>query len=439
MRKSIILILLIGLFLTGCVRVEDPDSIPTYTISFNTNNDVNIPDKTVFDGETLLDLPVPSLEGMDFIGWSYAQEMIVFPWLFDLQKDVTLTANYAHPEWEYLIEHDTIVITGYRGTDTHVVMPTSINGLPVFRIDNNAFEDNTTIQHLTIASTVALLGRDMFLNSSVRTIDFEENAAVTIFPNSSFYGAKQLESITIPRNVEIIGDGAFDHNEALRTIRFENGSKLREIQMYAFNRTGIETVTLPASLEIIGYWAFADCYNLVSVYFENNHNIHTIGRGAFAYSLNLSTFTFPSGVSVYPSYLLRGNTAIKHMVLPEGVEVIEENAFYLMDALETVTMPKTVTRIEAWAFPWLPALTEVIFMEPSQLTVIETFAFFTNPSLKKIIIPMSVTTIENFAFYHNNELVLYMRHSERPATWAYSFYQRAYWTEEETLVWNYKD
>ncbi len=440
-KQSIFRLLLIFMIATivGCERVDDIDEIATYTITFDTQSTQIVPNKTVYDGETLLDLPVPNQDGLIFTGWLYDEQIVTFPWLYDLKKDVTLVATYSHPEWAYEIEFDTITITGYHGSESIVTMPKTINGLPVMRIASRAFEDDKTIQHLTIANSVSIIGRLFLYHSQVQSVDFEPDAVITHFSNDMFYGANALQNVVIPRSVEVIGDGAFTANEVLTSVTFETGSRLREIHSYAFTKTGLQTITLPASIEHLGYWAFSDCYQLTGVYFESDHNMHTIQQGVFAYSENLLDFTFPSGVSTYPSYLFRGNKVIQHITLPEGVTLIEENAFYFMDALETVTLPRSVQHIESWAFPWLDSLTEVIIKEPSQLTTIEMFAFFDNPEFKKIIIPSSVTVIQDSAFYGNDQLVLYIRHSERPATWGTGFYVRwTYTYGEETMIWDYE-
>lgn len=442
LKQSMFYLFLIVMFASflGCERVDDVDDIATYIITFDTQSDQTIPNKTVYDGETLLDLPVPSAGDLIFTGWLHEGQVITFPWLYDYEKDLTLLATYSDPEWEYEIEFDTITITGYRGSEAIVTIPKSINGLPVIRIASKAFEDNQTIEQLTIANSVAIIGRLFLYQSQVQSVEFESDAVITHFPNEMFYGANALQTVVIPKSVEVIGDGAFDVNEALTSVTFEAGSRLREIHSYAFSRTGIETITLPASIEHIGYWAFSYCHQLTAVYFEGDVNMHTMEKGVFAYSENLLDFTFPSGVSTYPTDLLRGNEVINHITLPEGVQVIEENAFYLMDALETVTLPRSIQHIEAWAFPWLQSLSEVIIKEPSQLATIETWAFFSNPVLTKIIIPLGVTVIEDGAFYGNEALVLYIREQERPSTWGTNFHQRATWVYgEETIVWHYQD
>jgi hypothetical protein len=51
-----------------------------------------------------------------------------------------------------------------------------------------------------------------------------------------------IKSLRIPNNVEVIGAECFRHCKSLDEIRFESGSKLKEIGKSAFNNSVIITV-----------------------------------------------------------------------------------------------------------------------------------------------------------------------------------------------------
>ena len=55
-----------------------------------------------------------------------------------------------------------IVITGYNGSSTNVVIPSSINvngkDIPVKVITNDAFKDNDTITSVTISDSITTIG-----------------------------------------------------------------------------------------------------------------------------------------------------------------------------------------------------------------------------------------------------------------------------------------
>lgn len=72
----------------------------------------------------------------------------------------------------------------------------------------------------------------------------------------------------IPDNIETIKGKAFYRCTALSEVDF--GTGLSEIESYAFANTGLENITLPADLEILGNYAFSSCSDLLGVYCRGN-------------------------------------------------------------------------------------------------------------------------------------------------------------------------
>ena len=79
-----------------------------------------------------------------------------------------------------------VVIVGYKGNSTDVVIPVAIGGKPVVGIADRAFKGNKSLSSVTIPVSVSHIG---------------ENA---------FDDCAGLSSVTIPASVSSIGDGAFD-------------------------------------------------------------------------------------------------------------------------------------------------------------------------------------------------------------------------------------
>lgn len=83
------------------------------------------------------------------------------------------------------------------------------------------------------------------------------------------------------------------------------------------------------------------------------------------------------------------------MVIPEGVEEIEEEIFSFSD-LEEIYLPDSLTVIPRDCFNHSVNLEKVIL--PSKLVKIEEFAFYYCPSLKTITLPDTLQEIGFFAF-----------------------------------------
>lgn len=102
-------------------------------------------------------------------------------------------------DYTYTLENGQIIITGYKGKELDVKIPSQIDGFPVGVIGEGAFQ-NAYI-------------RSVVIPSSVRLIDW-----------FAFSGCTCLESITIPSSVLSIEYGAFDYCPKTMTVKCEKTS-----------------------------------------------------------------------------------------------------------------------------------------------------------------------------------------------------------------------
>ena len=89
---------------------------------------------------------------------------------------------------------------------------------------------------------------------------------------------------------------------------------------------------------------------------------------------------------------LNGEKVEGNLIIPEGVERIAPYAFYGQDII-SVTIPASVTSINSSAFYGCENLQQVNFVENSNLTAIDEYAFGSCDELEKIILPQKLTTI----------------------------------------------
>ena len=173
-------------------------------------------------------------------------------------------------------------------------------------------------------------------------------------------------------------------------------------------------VSLPDGLESVAADAFMHSYGLKSI--KIPQGLSTIGNRAFYGCHNLAAITADVGNETYRA---EGNCLLKdidgiygddEMVvlgcynsrIPEGVRYIGGNAFAGQKRLKSITIPSSVEEIygygeEFGAFAY-SALESITFAEGSQLTTIDSYAFYYCESLKSIDLPNSLTTIGDGAF-----------------------------------------
>lgn len=115
----------------------------------------------------------------------------------------------------------TVTITGYTGGGGTIVIPSAINGSPITKIGDGAFNSVTTITNLTIPDSVLVIGENSFAycTSLIRVVIGQAGGPLHIGINA-FYGSAKLTAVTIRSNLEIIADGAFQQCPELMAIYF---------------------------------------------------------------------------------------------------------------------------------------------------------------------------------------------------------------------------
>ena len=119
----------------------------------------------------------------------------------------------------------TITITGYVGPAGPVVIPTTVNGLPVTGINKQAFEGNpfspiTNLTSVTIPSSVTSIGEEAFVFCTSLT-SLALGAGVTNFGENAF-GASGLTNVTISNGATCLGFGIFSGCSRLGSIVIPN-------------------------------------------------------------------------------------------------------------------------------------------------------------------------------------------------------------------------
>jgi len=218
-------------------------------------------------------------------------------------------------DYVYSVSNGTVAITDYIGAGGDVVIPSTINGMPVvaiwYYIDYfeggyyGAFEDCTRVTSVTIPSSVTRIGQKAFFNCSGLTSVTIPNS-VTSIENYAFYNCTSLTSVTIPASVTSIGGDAFLNCTSLTSIVVDASNTLYSSQdgvlynkaktlliQYPGGKSG--GFTIPNSVTSIGVSAFEGCSGLTSVTIPNS--VTSIGVAAFEGCSGLTSVTIPNSVT----------------------------------------------------------------------------------------------------------------------------------------------
>ena len=134
-------------------------------------------------------------------------------------------------------------VTGYTGSETSIVIPSTYNSKPVSTIAQQAFRHKTTITSVTIPDSVTTIG------------------------NQAFQGCTNLLSITIPDSVTVLGTYILADCSALTSVTLP--SNIPAIPAYMVSScTHLTSISIPVGVISIGQGSFQSCSALTSIHFE---------------------------------------------------------------------------------------------------------------------------------------------------------------------------
>ena len=225
-------------------------------------------------------------------------------------------STYEGEDYSYLAyteDNGTITITGLNDTSmTEVIIPASINNVPVTSIGDSAFQNCTSLTSITIPNSV------------------------TLIDGYAFDGCTSLTSITIPNGVTSIGFNAFQ------------------------NCTSLTSITIPNGVTSIGYKVFYRCTSLTSITIPDS--VTSIGDSAFAGCTSLTSITIPNGVTSIGDSAFAGCTSLTSITIPNGVTLINNNAFSGCTNLTSITVPNSVTRFGMYVFYYCSNLENIYYI-----------------------------------------------------------------------------
>ena len=368
------------------------------------------------------------------------------------------------------------------------IIPAYHNGKPVTQIENFGFYRMLNLKTVVIPNTVTKINDAAFGHCpNLQSINFDKGNAYykfdagclieietnkiiagtneSVIPSYitniglyAFYALK-MTNVFIPASVKEIGDCAFGECIELKSVIFENGSKLEKISVgmfggcinlkdivlsyniksiddNAFSGCSLTSITIPSSVTSIGFAAFAVCTNLTSITIGSG--VTSIGSNAFESCISITSITIPSSVTIVGSYAFSSCTNLTSIIISDSVKSIGNSAFGYCTSLTSITIPSSVTSICLDSFYNCTSLTDITveiantayksidgvlfnragttliqypigntrttYTIPSSVTSIGSQAFSDCTSLASITIPSSVTSIGLQAFYNCSSL-----------------------------------
>ncbi len=343
-------------------------------------------------------------------------------------------------------------------TDTHVVIPSTHEGLPVTAIQKKAFSGVNSLQKITIPQSIKKIGENAFwgcdnILQTENSITYVDNWVVgyndtdenpltnavlreqTIgIADNAFENCDTLLSMQFSQSVALLCENIFKGCTALTTftVAEENGyfqaidgvlyandgktlykygagrtaqnytvaDGVTTVADYAFtDNASLTNVTLPQSLQAIGIYAFSENTQLNDVTFPIG--LQTIGESAFFNCATIHTVTLPADLKTIGNSAFRG-CSINQLTLNDGLQSIGNSAFQESN-IQILTVPNSVKIIGENAFATCTSLASVSI--GSGILNISTSAFSSCSNLTSVTITGNDNTvIGDKAFYYCNKL-----------------------------------
>ena len=349
-------------------------------------------------------------------------------------------------DFEYeIVNETTITILSYKGTNEHLIIPSTMEGFSVTAIADNAFAENITLKTLIIPQNIQTIGTGVLKGCanlhSLQTPLMGENKESTQYLGYLFGASKHEDNARdIPASLKclrITGEwqslpaySLFDCNDlicldlpdgvtVIEKFALYNCASLKQIdgieKIVTFGDralmdcSDLQILTLGNALENVGFGAFEGCDSIRSLTLpfvgysrtQNTYLGYIFGAAHpdFAkgfYPKNLARITLTDACQTLDHYAFFECTSLKEILLPEGLTSIGVRAFYGCTSLWSVKLPNTVTTIRELAFANCDALTTIDFGKG--LTTIGINAFYNCDSLTEIVLPQTLKSLPASCF-----------------------------------------
>lgn len=236
-------------------------------------------------------------------------------------------------DFAYTADGGEVTITDYIGTSEHVLIPDTIDGLPVTALADKAFYE----KHVT---TVVVPD------------------SVTEIGDLCFSGDNYLVSLTLPDGLAELPYGALE--SCFRLMDFDLPQGLKKISGSALQYNYYLThLTLPSSLTEIEQLNFIGLHGLQSL---------TLAEDNAAFKLDETNGLLMTADGTRLLHCFSDISPAEEIILPEGMKTIDPFAFHYDVTVEKIVLPEGTETIGLLAFGICPKLTEIVI--PASVTAI---------------------------------------------------------------------
>lgn len=316
------------------------------------------------------------------------------------------------------------VITAFIAANSEeVVVPSYINGFPVFTIaqnafygcaakkitlpntvriiDSSAFGYCTELEEINFPNKLVIIGANAFSNTALKSLNLP--ASLVRIGSRAFSHNDNLTDVTVPSTVRQLGDGVLASCENLTSVSLPfPGTHVLDPQNAAYLLTSDGKMSsLPSSLTSIAYTGKMKV--AASGLFKDARHVSNISLPSTVVDAETDAFTGSRWLNTQSGVVTVGGGVVvaykgvsSSVTIPASAVAIGDEAF-MNKMITNVKFSQTLETIGAKAFYGCSNLTNAAL--PEQLKEIRASAF-ENSGLTTLNTPTSLKTIGNRAFYN---------------------------------------
>ena len=344
----------------------------------------------------------------------------------------TEVTNGEYFDFEYQISQtdpDEVVISGYNGDSTEIVIPTEIEGKAVSMIGPHAFEECINVESITIEANISEIGAYSF-SGCTSLIEIVIPDSVTSIGEGAFYGCTSLYTVIIPDSITSVSQDVFTGcnnltevtmpaqflstvpKDNLKTVVITSGTAIADSEFAGCS--SLESITIADSIESIGEGAFSGCSALQSMTlpFVGGNAAENSSSRSTLFGYIFGTDSYSGGVPAlqyyYYDYYGYNDTASITYYIPASLTSVVINggnilycSFSNCSRIQSLVL-EDIQSIGSYAFHNCSSLSNLTI--PNNMISIGSYAFNNCSSLIDIAIPSSVEDIDNSAFNNCSSL-----------------------------------
>lgn len=238
----------------------------------------------------------------------------------------------------------------------------------VTSIGETAFSDCSLLTEAALPAKLKTLGLSAFSGCGITSIAFPDG--ISDIPAGVAMNCTSLERVTIPDGVTAIGEAAFSGCVHLQEVTIPE--RVTTIGACAFfDCNSLTRVRIPAAVAEIGEGAFAGCARLRTVEVADGNPAFSVVGGVLMSADRTRLLAYPNGragvdyvvpasVTAMDAHAFQG-CRLASITLPDGLQVIPEEAFADSAYLVRVWIPLSVKELDTYAFQKCPELKYVLY------------------------------------------------------------------------------